>query len=108
MEMLFTMHSMLYKRKVVLLVVTWLVFCYSGAPKVPVTRAMKHLQEITESGQEITLDEPITHLDYSAEKTPIEWSSEGALNEKYSFVSELARYVITLYNYSVEYVTYSE
>jgi hypothetical protein len=84
------------------------VFCYSGAPKVPVTRAMKHLQEITESGQEITLDEPITHLDYSAEKTPIEWSSEGALNEKYSFVSELARYVITLYNYSVEYVTYSE
>ncbi|XP_033609355.1 obscurin isoform X4 [Cryptotermes secundus] len=63
----------------------------AGAPKVPVTRAMKHLQEITESGQEITADEPVTHLDYSAEKTPIEWISEGALNEKYSFVSELSR-----------------
>ncbi|XP_021942929.1 obscurin isoform X5 [Zootermopsis nevadensis] len=63
----------------------------AGAPKVQVTRAMKHLQEITESGQEITLDEPVVHLDYSAEKTPIEWSSEGALGEKYSFISELAR-----------------
>jgi hypothetical protein len=68
-----------------------LMLCHSGAPKVQVTRAMKHLQEITESGQEITVDEPVIHLDYSAEKTPIEWSSEGALGEKYSFVSELAR-----------------
>jgi hypothetical protein len=57
---------------------------------------MKHLQEITESGQEIVVDEPVTHFDYSAEQTPVEWISEGALNEKYSFVSELARYVITL------------
>jgi hypothetical protein len=70
---------------------------YSGTPKVQVTRAMKHLQEITESGQEITVDEPVVHLDYSAEKTPIEWSTEGALNEKYSFVSELSRYIITSY-----------
>jgi hypothetical protein len=42
-------------------------------------------------------------LDYSAEKAPIEWISEGALNEKYSFVSELARYVITLYKYYIGY-----
>jgi len=66
---------------------------------VQVTRAMKHLQEITESGQEIAVDEPVTHLDYSAEKTPIEWSTEAALNEKYSFVSELARYVIISQGY---------
>jgi hypothetical protein len=68
--------------------------CYIGAPKVQVTRAMKHLQEITESGQEIAVDEPATHVDYSAEKAPIEWNTDVALNEKYSFVSELARYVI--------------
>jgi hypothetical protein len=70
-----------------------------GASKVQVTRAMKHLQEITESGQQIAVDEPVTHLDYSAEKAPIEWSAEGALNEKYSFVSELARYVIIAQSY---------
>lgn len=64
---------------------------------------MKHLQEITESGQEITADEPVTRMDYSAEKTPIEWISEGALNEKYSFVSELSRYVVTLYKYYIGY-----
>ncbi|XP_069669104.1 obscurin isoform X4 [Periplaneta americana] len=63
----------------------------AGAPKVPVTRAMKHLQEITESGQEIVVDEPVVRLDYEAEKTPVEWSSEGGLTEKYSFVSELSR-----------------
>ena len=66
---------------------------------VQVTRAMKHLQEITESGQEISIDEPVTHLDYSSEIAPIEWSTEGALNEKYSFVSELARYVIVSQGY---------
>lgn len=64
-----------------------------------VTRAMRHLQEITESGQEIAVDEPVTHLDYSAEKTPIEWSTEGGLNEKYTFVSELARYVVISQGY---------
>jgi hypothetical protein len=67
---------------------------YIGAPKVQVTRAMKHLQEITESGQQIFVDEPVTHVDYSAEKTPVDWNTDVALNEKYSFVSELARYVI--------------
>ena len=60
---------------------------------------MRHLQEITESGQEIAVDEPVTHLDYSAEKTPIEWSTEGGLNEKYTFVSELARYVVISQGY---------
>ncbi|XP_066993446.2 obscurin isoform X3 [Anabrus simplex] len=63
----------------------------SGAPKVQVTRAMKHLQQMTDSGQEITVDETRPKLDYSVEKTPIEWRNEGNLTEKYSFVSELSR-----------------
>nr|CAD7588173.1 unnamed protein product [Timema genevievae] len=63
----------------------------TGAPKVQVTRAMKHLQQMTESGGEITADEPISRLDYSVETSPIQWISEGQLTEKYSFVSELAR-----------------
>lgn len=76
-----------------------MMHCYLGASKVQVTRAMKHLQEITESGQVIAVDEPVTHLDYSAEKSPIEWNTEAALNEKYSFVSELARYVVISQGY---------
>ncbi|XP_063238451.1 obscurin isoform X6 [Bacillus rossius redtenbacheri] len=63
----------------------------AGATKVQVTRAMKHLQQLTETGREVTVDEPQARLDYSVETSPIEWSSEGQLTEKYSFVSELSR-----------------
>ncbi|XP_049802567.1 obscurin isoform X3 [Schistocerca nitens] len=63
----------------------------SGSPKVQVTRAMKHLQQITESGQAITIEDSKPKLDYSIEKNPVEWTTEGSLTEKYSFVSELAR-----------------
>ncbi|KAK7869432.1 hypothetical protein R5R35_008161 [Gryllus longicercus] len=63
----------------------------AGAAKVQVTRAMKHLQQITDSGQEVIVDDSKPKLDYSVEKTPIEWRSEGSLTDKYSFVSELSR-----------------
>lgn len=63
----------------------------AGAPKVQVTRAMKHLQQMTDSGQEVSADESKPKLDYSAETQPIEWRNEGGLTEKYSFVSELSR-----------------
>ncbi|XP_012273370.1 obscurin isoform X3 [Orussus abietinus] len=62
-----------------------------GAPKVQVTRAMKHLQQLTESGQEIVLEETRPHIDYSIEDKPIEWSTENQLTNRYSFISELSR-----------------
>lgn len=62
----------------------------SGAPKIEVTKAMKHLQQITESGQEIVLEEDRPKLTYTAEESPTEWSSTP-LMDKYSFISELGR-----------------
>ncbi|XP_024880177.1 obscurin isoform X5 [Temnothorax curvispinosus] len=62
-----------------------------GCPKVQITRAMRHLQELTEAGQEIVLEEDKPHIDYSIEENPIEWSVEPQLSTKYSFISELSR-----------------
>ncbi|XP_022821456.1 obscurin isoform X5 [Spodoptera litura] len=63
----------------------------SGAPKIEVTKAMKHLQQITESGQEVNLEENRPKLDYSLEDRPVEWESSQQFTERYSFVSELWR-----------------
>lgn len=63
----------------------------AGAPKIQVTRAMKHLQQITESGQQIVADENKNKVDYRFETEPIEWSSEPSYTERYSFISEIAR-----------------
>lgn len=63
----------------------------AGAPKIQVTRAMKHLQQITESGQQVVSDEGHGLVDYRPETEPIEWSSEPSYNERYSFISEVAR-----------------
>jgi Protein kinase domain/Immunoglobulin I-set domain/Fibronectin type III domain len=62
-----------------------------GAPKIQVTKAMKHLQQITESGQQIVADENKSKVDYRFETEPIEWSSEPSYTERYSFISEIAR-----------------
>ncbi|XP_060806138.1 obscurin isoform X2 [Amyelois transitella] len=63
----------------------------TGAPKIEMTKAMKHLQQITESGQEIVLDEDRPKLDYGTEEKPIEWDTSDAFTERYSFISELWR-----------------
>jgi tRNA A-37 threonylcarbamoyl transferase component Bud32 len=63
----------------------------AGAPKIQVTRAMKHLQQITESGQPITPEEVKPKVDYRFETEPIEWSTEPSYNERYSFISEISR-----------------
>lgn len=62
-----------------------------GAPKITVTKAMRHLQSLTEAGQEVLLEEDRPHLDYHFEREPIEWNTENNLNDKYSFVSEISR-----------------
>ncbi|XP_034177401.2 obscurin isoform X2 [Osmia lignaria lignaria] len=63
----------------------------TGCPKVQITRAMRHLQELTDSGQEIIPDEDKPHVDYSVEEHPIEWSTDTNLSSKYSFISEISR-----------------
>lgn len=63
----------------------------SGAAKIEVTKAMKHLQQLTESGQEIVLVEEKPKLDYSTEDSPMEWVSSEAFTERFTFVSELWR-----------------
>ncbi|XP_037298736.1 obscurin isoform X2 [Manduca sexta] len=63
----------------------------AGAPKVEVTKAMKHLQQLTESGQEIVLDEDKPRLDYATEESPVDWYSANTFTERYSFISELWR-----------------
>ncbi|XP_063617006.1 obscurin isoform X2 [Cydia splendana] len=63
----------------------------AGAPKIEVTKAMRHLQQITESGQEVVLDEDRPKLSYDTEENPIEWESSDTFTERYSFISELWR-----------------
>lgn len=63
----------------------------TGCPKVQITRAMRHLQELTEAGQEIVLEEDKPHMDYSVEEHPIEWSTDTNLSAKYTFISEIYR-----------------
>lgn len=63
----------------------------SGAAKIEVTKAMKHLQQMTESGQEVVLDEEKPKLNYNTEESPIDWDTSEAFTERYSFISELWR-----------------
>lgn len=63
----------------------------AGAPKIQVTKAMKHLQQITEAGQPIVAEESKHKVDYRFETEPIEWSTEPSYTERYSFISEISR-----------------
>ncbi|XP_050346623.1 obscurin isoform X3 [Nymphalis io] len=63
----------------------------AGTPKIEVTKAMRHLQQITESGQEIVLYEDRPKLDYATEENPIDWDATQNFSERYSFISELWR-----------------
>lgn len=62
-----------------------------GAPKIQVTRAMKHLQQITESGQQPVSDEVKTKIDYRFESEAMEWITEESYTDHYRFISEIAQ-----------------
>lgn len=62
-----------------------------GAPEVPISRAMRHLQHLTESGQEIIADEDKPRPCYDAEETPIEWTIDSQFTGRYTFISEVSR-----------------
>jgi len=67
-----------------------------GAPKVTtISKAMLHLQQLTESGQKVQgLEEeeeecpPI--MDYAVERSPLTWKDENPA-EKFNFISEISR-----------------
>lgn len=62
-----------------------------GAQKIKITKTMKHLQQITESGQTISLEEHKHKVDYKLERDVLEWYSDESYAERYTFVSEIAR-----------------
>ncbi|XP_073813115.1 obscurin isoform X2 [Musca autumnalis] len=61
------------------------------AAKIHITKAMKHLQQMTESGHEVLPEEERVHTDYHCEREPPNWVTDHSVNEKYSFISEIAR-----------------
>ncbi|XP_034942777.1 obscurin isoform X3 [Chelonus insularis] len=62
-----------------------------GTPKIPISRAMRHLQHLTESGHEIIPDEDKPKLKYNIEDEPIEWTIDSQFTSRYSFISEVYR-----------------
>ncbi|VEN40599.1 unnamed protein product [Callosobruchus maculatus] len=60
-----------------------------GAAKVQLSNAMRHLQEITDSGQAAE-EHAEMRLDYKVESTPIEWD-DSDVKENYNFISEIHR-----------------
>ncbi|KAE8753087.1 hypothetical protein FOCC_FOCC000010 [Frankliniella occidentalis] len=63
----------------------------AGVPKVQITRAMAHLQSITESGAEVNEMEAAPKLDYTIENRPLNWIPEHDVSDKYHFISEISR-----------------
>lgn len=61
----------------------------TGAPKVQLSKAMLHLQQLTDGGEEIEAQSR-AHLDYSNESQPVEWKDSNP-EENYNFISEISR-----------------
>lgn len=71
---------------------------YTGSPRVSVTRAMKYLQQLTESGQPIEIplsspdQEPSPPINYvDIESNPKETKTDAVPTEDYTFIAEVAR-----------------
>ncbi|KAI4471482.1 immunoglobulin i-set domain [Holotrichia oblita] len=60
-----------------------------GAPKLQLSKAMAHLQQITDSGQEPDFD-LFARPNYKLEVDPIDWINENPQNH-YEFISEISR-----------------
>jgi len=63
----------------------------TGSPKVLITRAMKYLQQLTESGQIITSpDDSSVPMDYTTETEPPSTKKESP-TEEFTFIAEISR-----------------
>ncbi|XP_043948228.1 obscurin isoform X2 [Drosophila biarmipes] len=63
----------------------------ADAPKIHITKAMKHLQQLTENGHQVVPEEERVHTDYHCEREPPNWVTDSSVSDKYSFISEIAR-----------------
>lgn len=61
----------------------------TGTDKIQLSKAMLHLQQITDSGQAVQ-QEPKIEYNYKVENEPIEFE-ENLVQELYSFISEISR-----------------
>ncbi|KAL3285162.1 hypothetical protein HHI36_019282 [Cryptolaemus montrouzieri] len=61
----------------------------AGVPLIQFSKAMQHLQQITDSGQEVKVEAKV-YPDYSIESKPVEWQYKNP-EEQYSFISEISR-----------------
>ncbi|XP_018567720.1 obscurin isoform X4 [Anoplophora glabripennis] len=61
----------------------------SESPKIKLTKAMFHLQQITDSGKEVE-EETKQQYDYQIESNPVEWEDSN-VEELYDFISEIYR-----------------
>lgn len=75
----------------------------AGAPKVPVSKAMRHLQELTESGQEVVLEEQKPKINYQLEREVLQWQED--ISDNYSFISEITHGKFSLVVKGVEKAT---
>lgn len=60
-----------------------------GTEKIQLSKAMAHLQAITDSGREVEEEKPFKN-NYQVETEPVEWE-HSSIQEHYNFISELSR-----------------
>lgn len=77
----------------------------AGASKIQITKAMTHLQQLTESGQRISSEIDRHDVDYELERYAFDWKEEANLPNKYSFISEIARGKFSIVVKGVEQAT---
>lgn len=63
----------------------------AGTAKIQISKAMQHLQQITESGQTVSAEDDHHAVQYALEREQFDWQLEGNLQDKYSFISEISR-----------------
>lgn len=64
-------------------------FLFLDSPKVQLSPAMLHIQNLTISGWSAD-DEKTVQYDYQTESKPVTWTEEN-VQDNYNFMSELAR-----------------
>lgn len=69
------------------------IFIKIGAAKISLSRTMQHLQQITDSGQEI-VPEIAAKPEYEKEIETTEWIADVEVQDRYKFISEIHKYVL--------------
>lgn len=62
---------------------------FLGTQKIQLSKAMAHLQAITDSGKEVEEEKPFKN-NYKIETEPIEWE-HSSIQDHFNFISEISR-----------------